>query len=216
MSIKTFKSAEKFIMKSILLIGNGGHCKSCIEIIESTKNYKIKGIIIQSKENVDSFLNYKVIGNDENIYECFDKDDSALICVGQIKSPDTRIKLFNILVKNKISLAKVTSRYAIISKYSSIESGSIIMHNAIINAGAKIGFNCIINNNTLIEHDSKIGNHCHISTGVIVNGNTTIGDECFIGSGSIIREGVKIGNRVIISAGQIIMKDIPSNTIFKG
>ena len=28
--------------------------------------------------------------NDENINECFDKDDSALICVGQIKSPDIR------------------------------------------------------------------------------------------------------------------------------
>ena len=203
-------------MKSILLIGNGGHCKSCIEIIESTKNFKIKGIITQSKEKSESFMNYKIIGNDENINECFDKDDSALICVGQIKSPDVRIKLFNVLVKNKISLAKVTSSYSIISKYSSIGSGSIIMHNAIINAGAKVGLNCIINTNSLIEHDSEIGNHCHISTGAIINGNTTIGDECFIGSGSIVKEGVEIGERVIISAGQIVMKDIPSNTIFKG
>ena len=33
-------------MKSLVLIGNGGHCKSCIEIIETSKEFKIKGIVV--------------------------------------------------------------------------------------------------------------------------------------------------------------------------
>ena len=30
-------------MKSLVLIGNGGHCKSCIEIIETSKEFQNKG-----------------------------------------------------------------------------------------------------------------------------------------------------------------------------
>ena len=202
-------------MKSIILIGNGGHCKSCIEIIETTKIYEIKGIITQSKDNSKSFMNYKVLGKDENLGECFDDHDDALICVGQIKSSDIRLKLFNLLMKHKISLATVISKFSLISSYSSIEMGSIVMHHAIVNSGAKVGMNCILNTKSLIEHDVKIGDHCHISTGAIINGDVNIGNQCFIGSGSIVREGVHIGDRVIVSAGQIVMEDIPSNTIYK-
>ena len=31
-------------MKNLYLIGGGGHCKSCIDVIEQEKKYKIKGI----------------------------------------------------------------------------------------------------------------------------------------------------------------------------
>ena len=39
-------------MKKIILIGGGGHCKSCIDVIESEKKYTIKGILEKkSKKN---------------------------------------------------------------------------------------------------------------------------------------------------------------------
>ena len=202
-------------MKSIILIGNGGHCKSCIEIIESSREYKIKGIITQQEDPNKFFMNYKVLGNDLSLDKCFEAEDYGLVCVGQIKSPNIRIKLFDLLNKNKIKLAIVKSTSSIISRHALINYGTIVMHNSIINAGAKVGRNCILNTNCLIEHDAKIGNHCHISTGAIINGNVSIGNECFIGSGCIIKEGIKIGERVIVSAGQIIMSDIPSDTIIR-
>ncbi len=31
--------------KQIILIGDGGHCKSCIEVIESTNEFSIAGVI---------------------------------------------------------------------------------------------------------------------------------------------------------------------------
>ena len=202
-------------MDSLVLFGNGGHCKSCIEIIESTKKYKIRGIIVHPNDSCENFMNYKVLGNDNDISKCFLKDDLALICIGQIKSPEKRINIFNLVKKNKIVLATIKSKYSIVSRNSNIGFGSIVMHNVIINSESQIGYNCIINTNSLVEHDVKIGNHCHISTGAILNGGVTIGDCCFIGSGCIIKEGVKIGDRVIISAGQIVMEDIPSDVIHK-
>lgn len=202
-------------MKSLVLIGNGGHCKSCIDIIESTNEYRIKGIIVHPNDSCETFMNYKVLGNDNDIFRCFIENDYALICIGQIKSPEKRINIFDLLNTNKILMATIKSKYSIISRYSTIGYGSIVMHNVIINAASEIGHNCIINTNSLIEHDVKIGNHCHISTGVIINGGVNVGDCSFIGSGCIIKEGVRIGKRVIISAGKIVMEDIPSGVIFK-
>ena len=34
--------------KPLILIGGGGHCKSCIEVIESTDEWEIKGILDQN------------------------------------------------------------------------------------------------------------------------------------------------------------------------
>ena len=200
-------------MKSLVLIGNGGHCKSCIDIIESTNKYRIKGIIVHPNDSSDTFMNYKVLGNDNDIGRYFIKNDYALICIGQIKSPEKRINIFNLLNKNKIPMATIKSKYSIVSRYSNIGYGSIVMHNVIINASSEIGHNCILNTNSLIEHDVTIGNHCHISTGVIINGGVNIGD-CYF-SGCIIKEGVRIGKRAIISAGKIVMEDIPSGVMLK-
>ena len=73
-------------MKSIILLGNGGHCKSCIDVVENSDKFKIKGIITNEKNSLERFMNYKIIGNDDTISSCFDIDDYGLIAVGQQES----------------------------------------------------------------------------------------------------------------------------------
>ena len=43
---------------SIILLGGGGHCKSCIDVLENDEKFKIKGIVEQSGEFIDSILGY--------------------------------------------------------------------------------------------------------------------------------------------------------------
>ena len=90
----------------------------------------------------------------------------------------------------------IISTMATVSKYSTIDEGTVDMHNAVVNAGAKVGKNCIIN--TIVEHDVEIGNFCHISTGVIINGGTKIADNTFIGSNSVCKENIIIQNEKFI------------------
>ena len=202
-------------MKSLILFGSGGHCKACIDVIESSKEFKIKGIVVHPKEAIKELMQYQIIGNDNNFNNHCSKNDLGLICVGQIPSPKIRIKLFNLLNKKNIRLATVKASSSLISNYSSIDNGTIVMHNATINIHARIGKNCIINTNSLIEHDVFVGDHCHISTGVILNGSVEVGNECFIGSGCIVKEGIKIGDRSIVSAGKVVMSDLPNDSILK-
>ena len=202
--------------KKIILIGAGGHAKSCIEIIENLNEYSIYGLLDNSTEN-NKLLDYSILGTDVELDKIKDElgDASALITVGQIKTSDARKELYAEVKKHGFETPVIISRSAYVSKHSTINPGTIIMNRAIVNASALIGENCILNNNSLIEHDAKIGSHCHISTGSIINGGAEIGVNTFIGSGSIIKQGTKVGNNCLVSAGLFIEDDIPDGKIIR-
>jgi sugar O-acyltransferase (sialic acid O-acetyltransferase NeuD family) len=202
-------------MKSLVLIGGGGHCRSCIDVIESHGAYKIAGIIDNDSRKTDTNLNIPYLGTDEELARILVRYENALITVGQIKSADNRKRLYNIIKTLDINLPVIIANSSIVSKYSSICDGSIIMNGAFVNAGASVGRNVIINSMALIEHDVQIGDHCHISTGARINGGVTIGDESFIGSGSIIHEGVSVGKNVVIGAGTVIAKNVDDAKIIR-
>jgi sugar O-acyltransferase (sialic acid O-acetyltransferase NeuD family) len=173
-------------MRKIFLIGGGGHCKSCIDVIENENKYKIIGIIDKKKTFLlnykffpESYLNKKLI-----------KNNYAFVTVGHIKNYKIRVKLFNKLKNLGFKIPSIISPSAYISKHAVIGQGTIGMHGAIVNAGATIGNNCIINTNSLVEHDVVIGDHTHISTKATINGGVVIGSKVFVGSHSIIKDNI--------------------------
>ena len=190
--------------KSLVLIGGGGHCKSCIDVIEQNNLFSIFGIIDLPEKLGNRILEYPVIGNDNDIPNLISKNSYFHITLGQISSATLRIKLFNLLKEHKANIPVITSPLAYVSKHAKIGEGTIVLHQAIINAGASIGVNCIINTKSLIEHDAKVGNHCHISTGAIVNGGVTIGDGTFYGSGAVSKEYINIPDSSFIKANSIV------------
>lgn len=202
--------------KKILLVGGGGHCKSCIEVIESTNEFEIAGIVDLESKIGESILGYKFIACDDDLPKLRVKYDYALITVGQIKSEGLRRKLFNFVKDIGFKLPVIISSTAYVSRNSSIGEGSVIMHQAMINADVKIGVNTIINTKSLIEHDTVIGDFNHISTNSIINGNVTIGNSCMIGSNTVCKNGIVLGNNVIIGLGSVIHKDIKGSGTYLG
>ncbi len=191
-------------MKEILLIGGGGHCKSVIDVIEQEGKFKIVGIIDQPELLGNEILSYKVIGNDDNL-ELLSKDyEYALIAVGQVSSPQLRIKLFTLAKKAGFSFPSIISPRAYVSSYAVLEEGTIIMHDAVVNASACVGKNCIINTKAIIEHDVVIKNNCHVSTGAIVNGSAIIGEGTFVGSAATTKEAISVEANSFIKAGSVV------------
>ena len=191
-------------MKEILIIGDRRHCKSVIDVIEQDGQFQFVGII----DNVELFgtdvLGYPVIGSDLDLESLAKKHSYALVTIGQIKSPEPRVRLFDLAKKAGFTLPSIFSPRAYISKHAFIGDGTVVMHDALINANASIGDNCIINSKALIEHDSRVYNHCHISTSVTINGGVTIEPGCFIGSGSTTRESIVIKKNSFIKAGSLL------------
>ena len=187
----------------LILIGGGGHCKSCIDVIETENKYNIKGIVDLPEKMGESILNYKIIACDDDLPKLSKQHTNFIITIGQIRSAAKRIRIFNLLNELNVSIPVIISPLAYVSRYASIDKGTIIMHHVIVNTNASIGFNCIINNKALIEHDAIIGNHCHISTGAIVNGGVIIEDETFYGSGAVTKENSRIKKGSFIKAHTI-------------
>jgi len=187
----------------IILIGGGGHCKACIDVIEMQNLYNIAGIIDIAEKVGQTILGYPVIGCDENIEDIAKQYNNYLITIGQIKSFMKRYKLFDQIKKVNGVFPVIISPLAHVSKHASIQEGSIIMHGTIVNANANIGSNCIINNNALIEHDVTIENHCHVSTGAIINGNSVVKAGSFIGSNATVIESMIIEENSFIKANSL-------------
>jgi sugar O-acyltransferase (sialic acid O-acetyltransferase NeuD family) len=186
----------------IILVGGGGHCVSCIDVIEQDGKFEIAGIV-DANNGRDQVLGYPVLGGDDDLPILRKTYEYALVTIGQIKTPMTRMKLYGQLTLLGFNLPSIISPRAYVSKYSVIGDGSIIMHDALINAQAEIGNNCIINTKALIEHDSKIGSHCHISTGAIINGSVTVGHGAFVGSNAVVRESVQINENFFVRSGSL-------------
>jgi sugar O-acyltransferase (sialic acid O-acetyltransferase NeuD family) len=186
----------------IILVGGGGHCISCIDVIEQDGKFEIAGIV-DANNSRDQVLGYPVLGGDDDLPILRKIYEYALVTIGQIKTPMTRMKLYEQLTLLGFNLPSIISPRAYVSKYSVIGDGSIIMHDALINAQAEIGINCIINTKALIEHDSKIGSHCHISTGAIINGGVVVGNGAFVGSNAIVRESAQINENFFVRSGSL-------------
>ena len=202
-------------MDKILLIGAGGHARSCIDVIELQNKYKILGLVDKDKNNSDENSSYSIVGTDMDLKILREECDKALIAIGQIKSPINRIKLYEKLKKLNFYLPPIVSPKAYISKRAEVGEGTIVMHGSVINANAKVGKNCIVNNKTLIEHDVNVGDNCHIATGAIINGNVSIGSGTFIGSGSVIIQDISIGTNCVVGSGWIGKNNILSNQLVK-
>ena len=191
-------------MEKIVLIGGGGHCKSCIDVIEQEKKFEIKGILDVAEKVGTKILGYEIIGTDDDIEKFVNEGCCFLITVGQIKSANLRIKLFQKVKNAGGKVATVVSPRAYISKHTSVDEGTIVMHDVLINADAKIGKNCIINTKSLIEHECIIKDNCHIAVGTVIAGEAEIGEETFVGANSTIVQCVKIPSKSFIKAGSLV------------
>ena len=202
------------MMKPLILVGGGGHCKSVIEAAES-QGREILGVLDMPEDIGKEILSTKVIGTDDDIPSYVNKAE-FVITVGFIKSASTRIRLYNNVKEVGGRLATIIASTAYVSKYAEIGEGTVVLHQAFVNASAKVGCNVILNTVTNIEHDAVIGDHCHISTGTMVNGECVVGNRCFIGSQSVLANSITIGDDIIVGAGSLVRKSILEKGIYSG
>lgn len=202
--------------EKIILIGGGGHCKSCIDVIEQAGIFRIAGIVDVPEKLHQKILGYEIIATDDDLSQLANEYENFLITLGQIKSPEKRIRLFQTLKESGAKLPVIVSPLAYISRHAKIEEGTIVMHYALVNARAKIGENCIINTRALIEHDVFIADHCHIATGATLSGGVTVGGNVLVGAGATVIEYKTIADNVIIGAGSVVVQDIPESGTYFG
>lgn len=192
---------------SLVLIGGGGHAQACIDVIEQEGKFQIVGLVDRIEKFGSEQLGYRVIAADHSLLQLARDHRHALVVIGQIKSPEQRIRLFEAARAAGFEFPSIISPHAYVSRHAEIGAGSIVMHGAIVNAAAEVGRNCIVNSRALIEHGATVQDHCHVATGATLNGDVCVGTGSFIGSGSTVKEGVSLGERCFVGMGLCVRHD---------
>ena len=72
--------------EEIVLIGGGGHCKVCIDVIETEDKFKIAGIVDVKEKLHHKVLGYEIMACDEDLPRLVKEYKNFLITIGQIRS----------------------------------------------------------------------------------------------------------------------------------
>ena len=185
--------------KKLILIGSGGHANSCINIINTTKKFKISYLVSKNSIKIENFNKIQTISEKDLLKKKL-AGKNIFIAFGQLKTGELREKKFNFFKKKNCKFPVIKSKHSVISHDADIKEGTIIMHYVIINSNVSIGKNCIINNRATIEHDCIIEDNVHIAPGAIILGGCHIKKNSFIGSGSVIKQSSVIKSNSIIPA----------------
>jgi sugar O-acyltransferase (sialic acid O-acetyltransferase NeuD family) len=193
--------------ESILVVGAGGHAKACIDVIEQEGRFVVKGLVGLPDEVGSRVFDYPILGADADLPALLSDCKNALVAVGQIKTPEPRMRLFDQLQLIGCVLPVIVSPHAYVSPHAKLDAGTIVMHGAVVNARAVVGKNCIINSQSLVEHDVVIADHCHIATAATINSGVCVGMGTFLGSNSSVRQCINIGECCLIGMGQQVLAD---------
>ena len=196
--------------EKLLIIGAGGHAKSCVDVIEAENKFEIVGFVDKEVGQTNA-LKYPVLGCDDDLKSLFKECKFAFLGVGQIKSANLRIRLYERLKSIGFVLPTIISPLAYVAKSAQIaDEATIIMHHALINTNAKVGKACIINTKALIEHDAVVEDFCHISTAACINGECVVGAKSFVASNTALKHTQIIAPNSLVYHNTTLIKSADS------
>ena len=160
-------------MKSLLIIGAGGHGQVVAECAEACGYEKIDFL---DDNNPDT------VGGIDQLEEVVDKYNGVIVSIG---NNEIRRELVTRLQIINAPLPVLIHPRAFVSPTTTIGSGSIVLPGAVIHTNANIGIGCIVSIGALIEHDAVVEDFSHINTGAIVEAGKRAGGK--VEAGQVIR-----------------------------
>ncbi len=192
-------------MSNVILIGAGEHARVVLDSLQAAGRSVI--VMFDPKYDGQNFMNTAVHGTYRHDLHT---GSEAIVAIG---ANDVRQRL-----SREVRHAFTTSvdKTAIVSQYSTIGRGSMVLHGVIIQQGSVVGQHVIVNTAAHIDHDCEISDFVHIAPGASLCGRISVGEGTLLGAGSIVIPGIKIGQWCTIGAGSVITRDIPDYAVVVG
>lgn len=202
---------EKDITNEVIVVGDGGHAKVCIDLM---LQMGIKVPYCIGMGNHDSCLNIPVlIGNDhiERLYSLGYR--KAFIAIGDNKK---RIKIGNLARECGYKLVNAISPQACISSSVSLGEGIAIMPGVVINADSVVQDLSIINTGAVVDHDCYIALGAHIGPTCGLAGGVRVDAGAFLGVGCKVIPNCLIGAFATVGAGSVVISNVKDDSKMVG
>jgi len=204
-------------LKSLIILGAGGHGKVVAETALISKKFKNISFIDDKFDNKNSFSfqGIDLIGklNYVETFLCRKSFECATVAFG-----DSNLRLDWIRKLNNYGyeMPPIIHPSACISPSCNIQKGTVVFAQAAIQSDVIIGVGNIINTGSSVDHDCILDEGVHICPGARIAGDVKIGSKTTIGIGSSVNRGIRIGRNVIVGAGAAVVKNVNDNLIAKG
>lgn len=194
-------------MKEVIIIGASGHGKVVADAILAAGN-RVLGFLDDGC-TAQTVLGLPVLGRSEDYVNY--PNAEFLIAIGD---NGTRMQIEERL--QNVTWHTAIHPAAVISPFSEIGEGTVVMANAVVNPGAVIGRHCIVNTAAVIEHDSRIGDFAHISVGAKLAGTVTVGEGTMVGIGAAVSNNITVSGGCIIGGGAVVVRDLTEPGTYAG
>jgi len=202
------KDSEK---RPLIIIGAGGHSVSVANVAISA-GYKIRCFIDSSKCGLNIF-GYKIL-KDINEIKNLDEFSFSIAIGDNFRRECTYRDLLS--VSKELNFPILAHSTAVISPFSTIEEGSVLMPNSIVGPNTTMGRFTILNTQASLDHDSEMKQFSSLAPAAVTGGNVTVGERTAIGIGAIIKHGVQIGDDSVIGAASFVNKNIGNSLVCYG
>lgn len=193
--------------RKLIIIGAGSLGIMTLDAAICEGKYSLDQIffIDDGKNKDESIHGVPVLGGIAVLYELDVEEYDFVIAIAN------NIVRKKIAYNNELNYVNIIHPSAVVSEFSEMGIGNIIMPNTSIDPNVKIKNHVIINKNNSIGHDSVLNNFSQVSPGSSFGGYTILDEGVFIGLGTNIIPDKRIGEFSVIGAGAVVTKNIPAN-----
>ena len=113
-------------------------------------------------------------------------------------------------------LVSVIHPAAMVSVFSSVQTGCFVAAGAVIGPLAQVGMGVIVNHGAVVDHDVEVGAFSHIAPNASLGGHVKLGQRVLIGSGAVVLPLIVIGDDVSVGAGSVVTSNLLESGTYAG
>lgn len=195
----------------VLVIGNGGHSRSCIDAWSASSSFQPFGCTGFDPAEVSEV---PYLGTDDALPDLLAKGHRRVFVALGDSRPRERCTRH--AVDLGFMLHALVADSAQVARTATIGQGAAVLRGAIVGAFAEVGEGAIINTGASIDHNCVIGPYTHIAPGTHLAGNVEVGAHALLGVGASVVPGIRIGAGATVGAGAVVISDVPDGRTVVG
>ncbi|GGK10622.1 acetyltransferase [Pseudomonas matsuisoli] len=188
-------------MKTLLILGAGGHGKSVAEAALLGGLWQRVVFADDRWPKLEHCFGCDVVSDIAGLARLSGKVQGAIAAVG---NNERRESWCRSIEDTNIPLVTVIHPRAFVSGSATIGLGCAIMAGTIVGTDAVLGRAAILNAGAIVDHDAVLDDLAHIGVGVSLAGGVRVGRRAWLQAGVSAGYGVAVGDGAVVTPGMVL------------
>ena len=204
-------------MKSIVIIGAGGHAHSILSLLKRLNKFKPAGLVDTYRSTGEQLYGLPVLETLEKLVQfCFEESIFCFcIAIGDNFQRQAMMNRLRQMIP-EAEFPVLVDPTAVVAADAQLQPGVVVMAHAHVGAGCRLEQGVLVNTMASIDHDSVMGAFASLAPGAITGGCVEIGDRSFLGLGARVIHDIRIGADTVVGAGALVLKNLPGGVVSHG